>query len=317
MLSLYTGYRYIATTEIRGGMMAPMAGQAPMAELVGERLGLVFTEARPAGGGQGRTYYADLAETPVVVKCGLDPDLPEKIPYVAGQVAGLLGRDCPVPRILAHGPLGAEGYGWVQERLPGTPAAVLGEDLLGDLVALIARLAGVPPGPHRNDLGYWVPAAVFEDAAGYWRTATAMGPEAAGFCRRLRAWTGRPPARRPPVNGYVHADLGLGNLLVSGGRLSGVIDTEHLGVGDRGVDVARLAFDWHRLARAGTPGLAAGGLDRLAALGRAISGEAGWRVAVAYELISRIGWRSEHRTPADRYRVVPACAEFLDAPAIR
>ena len=299
--------------------MAGMAEQARMAELVGARLGLALADARPAGGGQGRTCYASLAGTPVVVKWGLDPDLPEKIPYVAGQVPELRRRDIPVARILGHGPLGgrAGGYGWVMERLPGTPAAVLDEALFGDLVELIARMADAPPGPHRNDMGYWAPAVVFEDMAGWWRTAAAMGPGAAGFCRRLRAWAGRSPPPPVPRPGYVHVDLGLGNVLVVGGRLASVIDTENLGVGDRCIDLARLAFEWHLLARAGTPGLAASGPARLAALGRAISGPAAWRVAVAYELISRIGWRSEHHTQTGPDRLLPACAAFLDRPAVQ
>jgi Phosphotransferase enzyme family len=284
---------------------------------VAERLGLALTAARPTGGGQGRTYYADLAGTPVVVKWGLDPDLPEKLPYIAGQIPELLRRGIPVPRILAHGPLDDDSYGWVLERLPGAPATVLGEALLGDLIGLIARMATAPPGPHRNDLGHWIPAAVFEDAAGYWRTAMAMGPEVAGFCQRLRAWAGRPPSGRPPGHGYVHVDLNLSNILVRDGYLSGIIDTEHLGVGDRCVDLARLAFEWHWLARSGTGGLAADGMGRLAAFGRALSGDAWWRVAVAYELISRVGWRSEHHTGIEPHSWLPACAEFLDAPAIQ
>jgi len=285
---------------------------------VGERLGLALTAARPTGGGQGRTYYADLAGAPVVVKWGLDPDLPEKLPYVAGQVPELHRRDIPVPRILAHGRLGDSSYGWVLERLPGTRPTVFDEALFGDLMRLMARMAGAPRGPHRNDLRYWVPAVVFEDLAGWWRTAMSMGPEAAAFCRRLRAWTGQPSSQRQaPDHGYVHADLGLGNMLVRAGRLSGILDTEHFGVGDRCVDLARLAFDWHLQARAGTTGLAADGMGRLAALGRALSGGAWWRVAVAYELIGRVGWRSEHHDPTDPYSELPACAEFLDAPAIQ
>jgi len=295
-----------------------MTERERMAGLVGDRLGLALAEVRPTGGGQGRTWYADLAGTPVVVKWGLDSDLPEKIPYVAGQVPELRRRDIPVPRILAHGPLGGHGYGWVLERLRGTPATVLDEALFGDLTGLIARMAAAPPGPHRNDMGYWTPAVVFEDVAGWWRTAEAMGPEAAGFCRRLRAWAGRSPSpQQAPCRDYVHVDLGLDNVLIAGGRLAGVIDTENLGVGDRCIDLARLAFEWHQLARDGTPGLAADGPPRLAALGRSISGPAAWRVAVAYELIGRIGWRSEHHTPADPHRVLPACAEFLGLPGIQ
>jgi hypothetical protein len=300
--------------------MAPMTERAPV-DWLAERLGLALTAGRPTGGGQERTYYADLAGTPVVVKWGLDPDLPEKLPYVAGQVPELRGRGIPVPRILAPGPLDDRSYGWVLERLAGTRPTVFDEALLDDLMGLITRMAGAPPGPHRNDMGYWVPAVVFEDAAGWWRTATAMGPAAAGFCRRLRAWTGRPSSLEhvpghAPGRGYVHADLGLGNMLLRAGHLTGIVDTENLGVGDRCVDLARLAFEWHRLARAGTRGLAADGMSRLAALGRALSGDAWWRVAVAYELISRIGWRSEHHDPIDSRSELPACAEFLDDAAI-
>jgi len=299
------------------GSTAAMTERATI-DWVGERLGLALTAGRPTGNGQGRTYYADLAGTPVVVKWGLDPDLPEKLPYIAGQIPELHRRDIPVPRLIAHGPLGEHSYGWVLERLPGTRPTVFGEALFADLMGLIARMAGAPRGPHRNDMGYWVPAVVFEDAAGWWRTAMAMGPEAAGFCRRLRAWTGHPSSsERAPDHGYVHADLGLGNVLVRAGRLTGVIDTEHLGVGDRCIDLARLAFEWHCQARTGTRALAADGTGRLAALGRALSGGAWWRVAVAYELISRIGWRSEHHGPIDPYRELPACADFLDAPAVQ
>src|SRR5215467_6509605 len=121
---------------------------------VAERLGLALTAGRPIGDGQRRAYYADLAGKPVVVKWGLDPDLPEKLPYVAGQVPELHRRGIPVPRILAHGPLDDHRYGWVLERLAGAPATVLGEALLGDLMGLITRMAGAKTGPHRNNLEY-------------------------------------------------------------------------------------------------------------------------------------------------------------------
>jgi Phosphotransferase enzyme family len=283
-------------------------------QTIEERLKLGLSAVRPTGGGQGRTFYARSAGEAVVVKWGLDPDLPEKIPYVAAQVPELRRRDCAIPRILAHGPLGGQRYGWVQERLAGAPAATLDDVLLGDLMVLICRQAGAPAGAHRTDMASWTPAVVFDDIAGWWQTAAAMSPDAARFCRRLRRWAdqsrhGRPSRRHD----YVHGDLNLSNVLVADGQLAGVIDAENLGVGDRSIDLARLAFEWHRLACASTPGLAAEGMSRLVALGRAISGDAGWRVAVAYELISRIGWRSEHQTRPEPRGLLPVCAKFLDA----
>jgi hypothetical protein len=46
----------------------------------------------------------------------------------------------------------------VLERLPGESAVRLDDALLGEVVALIGRLAGAPAGPHRNDMASWVPA---------------------------------------------------------------------------------------------------------------------------------------------------------------
>jgi hypothetical protein len=284
-----------------------------MLEEIGARLKLRLTGGEPARDGQGRTYFAWLAGDAVVVKWGIDLDLPEKIPYVAGQEPELLRRNCRIPRMIAHGPLGGQRYGWVQERLTGSAPTVLDEALLADLVDLIGRLTGAPAGPHRNDMGWWAPSAVFDDVAGWWHTAAAMGPDAAAFCARLRAWTG--PRRDIPASrrDYVHGDLNLSNVLVTGGRLTGLVDTEILGVGDSAIDLARLAYEWYRLARAGTPGLARDGVARLAALGRRRSGDSGWRIAVAYELISRAGWRSDHVTVLDPYDELSLCGDFLTA----
>ncbi len=322
-------------------------------------LGVSLTDVSSTGAGQGRSCFARLAGQDVVVKWGLDPDLVEKIPYIAGQVQLLRHRDCQIPRILAHGLIGGEardgeaggggaggggaggggaggggaggggagaaggawlGYGWVQERLPGVAATVLDDMLLADLLALITRLAGAPPGTHRNDLGAWVPAVVFDDDAGWWRNACAIGPDVAAFCQRLSGWIGRPSLARYPAfgSGYVHCDLNLSNILVRdtvrGGRLSGLVDVEHMGIGDRGIDVARLAAEWYTQATEGVTGLARDGLARLVEFGLEVSGPDGWRVAVGYELISRLGWCSGEAAPAaPAPAALPLCAGLLDA----
>jgi aminoglycoside phosphotransferase (APT) family kinase protein len=155
------------------------------------------------------------------------------------------------------------------------------------------------------------PSVVLDDAAGWWRCARAAGPEVAAFCRRLRAWIGD-PATESLRRDYVHGDLNLANVLVVDGRLAAVVDLENLGVGDRSVDVARVLFEWHRLARTGSPDLAEDGHDLLVALGREIAGDGGWRLAVGYELISRLGWRSEHRSDTDVDTVLATAIEVLD-----
>jgi hypothetical protein len=343
-----------------------MANRPAMAlpERFERALGVNLTDVSSTGAGQGRSCFARLAGQDVVVKWGLDPDLVEKIPYIAGQVQPLRDRDCQIPRILAHGLIGSGaagggaggggaggggaggggwlGYGWVEERLPGVAATVLDDMLLADLLALITRLAGAPPGTHRNDLGAWVPAVVFDDDAGWWRNACAIGPDVAAFCQRLRGWIGRPSLAHYPAfgSGYVHCDLNLSNILVRdnpagvpgvvprastvrdnpagastvrGGRLSGLVDVEHMGIGDRGIDVARLAAEWYKQATEGVMGLARDGLARLVEFGLEVSGPDGWRVAVGYELISRLGWCSGAAAAPPAPADLPLCEAFLDA----
>jgi hypothetical protein len=299
--------------------MSMRSGTA-LPERLERALGIGLNDVRSTGAGQGRAFFATMAAAEVVVKWGIDPDLEEKIPYVAGLVKPLRDRRCRIPRILVHGALGGRagaadwrGYAWVQERLPGAAITLLDEVLLSDLVDLITRLDRALPGAHRNDLGAWVPGVVLDDDAGWWRNARAMGKDAASFCDRLSTWIGRPTIDSYPAfgPGYVHCDMNLGNILVADGRLSGLVDAEHMGVGDRGIDAARLAVEWYRLASHGVTGLATGGLARLAEFGSEVSGSAGWRIAVGYELIGRLGWRSDTGAPPDP-DALPVCAGFLD-----
>jgi hypothetical protein len=49
--------------------------------------------------------------------------------------------------------------------------------------------------------------------------------------------------------------------------------------------------------------------------GRAAGGEPGWRAAVGYEIISRLGWRGEHGYTADWNRLAAQSRAFLAAAA--
>lgn len=162
-----------------------MAGQltrtAEVVRQIRDALDLDLRADQPFGQGQGRVYLCRLGDATVVVKWGLDPDLAEKIPYVASQVDELARRGCQVPTIVAHGPLAGQGYAWVQQRLPGEPATMLDAALLSDLVELTARWADAPAGAHRGSYTDWVPAVVFEDEAGWWATARSAGPAAAAL----------------------------------------------------------------------------------------------------------------------------------------
>jgi aminoglycoside phosphotransferase (APT) family kinase protein len=86
------------------------------------------------------------------------------------------------------------------------------------------------------------------------------------------------PSPEPGV--WIHGDLQPANLLVEGGRLSGVIDFDHFGVGDPGVD---LISAWMLLPEGARPALraAAGADDTTWGRGRA------WALHVGLLMLSR------------------------------
>jgi hypothetical protein len=100
-------------------------------------------------GGQRRTYAGKHRGRPVVLKWGLDRDLPEKIPYVAAQTSELLRRGVPAPLILGRGRVDGGGYAWMRERLPGHPPDGWSPGLTDELFALLEsrRVRGWPGKP--------------------------------------------------------------------------------------------------------------------------------------------------------------------------
>lgn len=153
----------------------------------------------------------------------LAPGLPAASPEPLGQ--GEPGEDFPWPWSV---------YGWLEGRNP-VPGALeepgpLAEDLAAYVRALRRKDASEGP------LGYrGVPLAARDpfvrDALAQLAGRVDTAAVAAVWEEALRA----PAHAGPPV--WAHGDLMAGNLLVTGGRLSAVIDYGTVGVGDPAVDL--------------------------------------------------------------------------------
>jgi aminoglycoside phosphotransferase (APT) family kinase protein len=130
-------------------------------------------------------------------------------------------------------------YGW----LPGERAAASrirdGARFARDLAAFVAALHAIdatgapPPGAHNFSRG--VPLAERDEAT---RNAIAALRGRIDHAAALRIWEAAmaaPAWSGPPV--WIHGDLDRQNLLVSDGRLSGVIDFGGLGAGDPACDL--------------------------------------------------------------------------------
>jgi aminoglycoside phosphotransferase (APT) family kinase protein len=154
--------------------------------------------------------------------------LPRLAPLLPVPVPVPVGRGEPTDEMPADWGV----YRWLPGEHPAEGSA--GADLVSDLVGFIRAMSRVdlPDGPpayrggslHEQDAGTRKAIAELGDRVDT-RAVTAAWKEALG----MPEWSG------PPV--WLHADLMPGNLLVTDGRLSAVIDFGTLGVGDPACDL--------------------------------------------------------------------------------
>lgn len=99
------------------------------------------------------------------------------------------------------------------------------------------------------------------------------------LCARLRRWL-RPVwgLRLPPAD-YTHNDLNPSNILADGARITGVVDWDEFGLGNRALDLVALAADCER-------GGGRAAADRLLARAAQVAGGGGLRCLVSYRAIA-------------------------------
>lgn len=145
----------------------------------------------------------------------------------------------PAPAVeLAAGT--SDGLAVVQELLPGVPPRHVGEPLLDQALALNRRHAGAL-GRHRDIPAF--PLYLREDGPGYCLhgPVRSFSPRAAALERRVTA-IGRDHPDHLAGDDAVHGDFHHENLLARDGRITGVIDWDGAGRGDRRFDLVTLRF---------------------------------------------------------------------------
>lgn len=123
---------------------------------------------------------------------------------------------------------------WLEGEPPATGA--LGADATRDLGEVVAALRAVPTdgGPVKEGTSRGVPLSRLDDDV---RAAiTAAGNRIDGPAV-TKVWEQALDARPAAEQTWLHGDLLPGNLLVRGGRLTGVIDWGAMGVGDPAADL--------------------------------------------------------------------------------
>jgi aminoglycoside phosphotransferase (APT) family kinase protein len=212
------------------------------------------------------------------------------------------------------------GSGFVMRALPGTPgpAQILAE---ADPAILLPQIARELAAVHRTDpAGVPVPtmdtAAALAELKARFLAYGGDRPILALACRWLEANLPEPVAPR-----LVHGDFRLGNLLVDGSNLAGVLDWELAHLGDCHEDLAYGCMTVWRFARPDRPAYGLGSVDDLAeayqAAGGATFDPARFRFWLVYRTFwwalgcLQMGgfWRAGHDRSVERVVVARRCAE--------
>ncbi|HEX6446283.1 MAG TPA: phosphotransferase [Streptosporangiales bacterium] len=211
-----------------------------LADTLAAEHGLRFTpRSRFASGLQGGAWLL-VADTGAraVLKWSSDWS-PEHLGRVADTVDRLRDAGHPTPPILATGAAGGHAY-YVQAHAAGVPSTPLDSERTELLLDVLERQRDLEP-LLDNDYRDHVRVSVADESAGSLRSRTAgSGPAGRALVDRYDAVLAGVGDVALPHRDVVHGDFNSCNILLHGGRVSGVVDVAGMGRGTRVFDYACL-----------------------------------------------------------------------------
>ncbi len=148
----------------------------------------------------------------------------------------------PVPRYLVIGTAPNGDLYYIEEALPGRPIRRLTEQHQVDRLLELNDLQAGRAVSSEQDWSAYATRVVFDDASGWAASLRAYSVDTAAVVTALEAiTTGKRESCRTNAD-VVHGDLSPGNILVDRGQISGIIDWDAAGCGDRAFDLALLLF---------------------------------------------------------------------------
>jgi hypothetical protein len=206
---------------------------------------MLHIERELAGGFQSGAW---LVTDPQGCRCVLKTSGASWAPRVVAAeplVERLRSNGYPTPRWMGCGRL-PDGTGWVlQEFVRGEEPPTLAAALDAGLLELVeTQHAGAAPAGAVDWTAYVV-VRCGRAGDGLRSSIVARAPDTAVPFARLSALCRRAATSEWPNRDLVHGDFSLQNLLVAGGRITGVVDIEALGCGSRAYDLLTLSRQHH------------------------------------------------------------------------
>lgn len=241
-----------------------------------------------AGENHGAYAVEDASGTPLVLKWMIRPDSVARLERAQKVTARIRTLGVPVPRHTLIDTLPEGVTYWLQTTLPGQPPAQLNLKQIHQLLTWNGRQAGQALSQEQN-WSWYVRAVVFAGESGWKDSLRDYSSETRTVLSRLEQVTAGKEASVSRTGDLVHGDLVPGNVLVAEGEVTGIVDWDAAGCGDRALDLSKLLF----YSYDHTP---------IRSLLRkhiaTISGVDALTVYLAYNILAQLDWAIHHHTQA-------------------
>ena len=200
----------------------------------------------PLGGTFGAWLVEDANGARAVLKAPWRSDQRQRVEAIAALLASL--DDGRAPRILASGYEPSIGTWYLQEHVDGVPLGQLDARHVPEVFAFIETLAG--RSHLAEELPDWQQEVVRSTLSAWSRTAAELRPHCADLVESFGSVivSSEIPLSAPDV---VHGDFLVTQLLVADDAISGIVDWDFAGRGDRAFDLALLFVNIHAQADRG------------------------------------------------------------------
>ena len=238
------------------------------------------------GENHGAYKLEDSAGTPLVLKWHDQLDILPRLLRARAVTARFRELGVPVPTYLHIGTREGLVY-WIQTALPGQPPDDLSISQVQGLLDWNEQQAGQAISSEQ-DWSWYVRAVVFHGESGWITSLKSYSAETWALLGRLERLTAGKDTRVSRSADLVHGDLGPYNVLVAAGRVSGVVDWDAAGCGDRALDLSKLLFYLYD-----QPALRALLQQQIVH----ISGDDALVVYLVYNILAQLDWSIRHHSP--------------------
>jgi aminoglycoside phosphotransferase (APT) family kinase protein len=262
----------------------------------------LLQERYATGENQGAYALTDQHGAAFVLKWNERPPWLERIRLAQRITAHLHTLGVPVPHYVLADTSSENLAYWIQTALTGAPPQQLLPSHGDQLIKLIEIQAGQALSPEINWSEY-VRGVVFEGESGWRDSLLHYSADTRAVLAHLTQLVDGKQATVLRSDDIVHGDLSTDNVLTVGANVSGIVDWDAAGSGDRCLDLSKPLFYSYN-----DPALRA----PLQAQMLSISGSDAYAIYLVYNILAQLNWSIHHHTVAAVVEGVRLAHRILD-----